>query len=389
MVLGGRPKIRALPQTRLKGKYNQLGGVGSGSFAEVHKVLNLETGAIYVKKEAILGNNIDAGFANEIATLEKLRHPNIVEIKEWGMDEGKLCIILEYVSGGSLAEVIGQMKEPMPEQMMRRIIYQCLLGLEYCHLHGVVHRDIKARNILMSDTGVVKLADFGGAKEAAALLKKGELLDATLGLQATLLWMAPELLKSRFNCQADIWSLGCTMIEMATGQKPWEEQNFTSIYAAIKFLKKVKTGPRMPQNLSSSAQAFLSRCFICDYTLRPTATELLQDPWFHANETGGTLSYLSPISTSSSESPQGPGASAGSSGSVSEVKFNVGDTTLSTQSSEEIDEDDEIANRNWIWALEASVAPVVEFFMDLPPVTGPDKLLSTMDFLSMKDTVDD
>lgn len=405
MVLGGRAKIHALPQVRLQGKYNKLGAVGSGSYGEVFKVMNMVSGVIYVRKEAIM-SKVDASFANEIATLEKLRHPNIVGIKEWGMDEGKICIVLEYITGGSLDDVIHQMKEPMPESMMRNYVRQILLGLEYCHLHGVVHRDVKAKNILVNQDGVLKLADFGGAKEAVALLGL-ELLEATAGLQATLLWMAPELHDSRFNCKADIWSLGCTMIEMATRKKPWDEQNFQSFLAAMKFLKKAKAGPPMPKNLSPEAQAFLSRCFIRDHTLRPTATELLQDPWFHG-ETGASFasplsfSAMSTSSASSAETPQGPGASTPmavgttASSSVTEVKFNVGAGTLSTSQSaqsigiEEDEEEKELANRNWIFALETSVSPAA-YNLAAPAVTAvaPDRLLSTMDFMSMQTALDD
>jgi len=409
MVLGGRAKILAtLPQVRLQGKYSKLNAVGSGAYGEVWKVLDLASGRIFVQKEAILAK-VDGSFANEIATLTKLRHPNIVSFVEWGMDEGKMCIVLEFVTGGSLDDVIHQLKEPMPEARIREYVRQILFGLDYCHTHGVVHRDIKAKNILVTSEGTLKLADFGGAKEAVELMGTG-LMQATAGLQATLLWMAPELHDSRFNCKADIWSLGCTIIEMATRKKPWDEQNFENFFAAMKFLKKVKSGPPMPENLSPAAKAFLSRCFTRDYTLRPSAKELLEDDWFRT--AGGSLTSpfeftagsISATETSTgSEAPQGPSASTPNPGSsdatsVSEVKFNVGDGVLSTSRetsarstiSSLVDDYEEAMNRNWIFELAPSQPKFAAIAAEpLPGPTGPETLLTTMDFLSMKAADDD
>jgi serine/threonine protein kinase len=411
MVLGGRAKIHVLPQARLQGRYSKLNAVGAGSYGEVFKVLDLTTGVLYVWKEAILAK-VDGSFANEIASLTKLRHPNIVAIHEWGTEDGKMCIVLEFVTGGSLDDVIHQLKDPLPERMMRDYVRQILLALEYCHLHGIVHRDVKAKNILVTQEGILKLADFGGAKEAVALLGP-EMLEATAGLQATLLWMAPELHDSRFNCKADIWSLGCTIIEMATRKKPWDEQKFENVFAAMKFLKKAKGGPPMPKNLSPAAQAFLTRCFTKDPTTRPTATELLADEWFRTEEgscespfafsatsNSSNSSNSSSAASTGSEAPQGPSASSptgpnnsvSTSTSVTEVKFNVGDGALSQSQAgpsgfAEIHEEE--MKRNWIFDLSTSLPGAALHVPVTPAIVPPDQLLSTMDFLSMKSAVDD
>jgi len=338
------------------------------------------------------------------------------------MEAGKMCIVLEFVTGGSLDDVIQQQKDPLPESLIREYTRQLLLALDYCHTCGVVHRDVKAKNVLVTDGGELKLADFGGAKKSVDLLGK-DLLEVTAGLQATLLWMAPELHNSRFNCKADIWSLGCTIIEMATRKKPWDEQNFASFYAAMKFLQEVKTGPPAPQNLSVAGKAFLKRCFTRDYTLRPTAKELLEDNWFRPEE-GGKLPFaLSPSSTSTaassnsssssatSESPLGPsnstpvvtpvatpsspavGPSTSTSTSVTEVKFNVGAGVLSISQpappSGLVEEHEEEMKRNWIFDLAAS-GPLTALHAPptTPVVVAPDRMLSTMDFLSMQSVSD-
>jgi serine/threonine protein kinase len=266
---------------------------------------------------------------------------------------------------------------------------------------------LKSKNLLITQTGVLKLADFGGAKEAAALLSSG-LLEATVGLQATPLWMAPELVHSRFNCKADVWSLGCTIIEMATRKNPWNERNFANVFAVITFLEKVKGGPPMPKNLSVAAQAFLARCFIKDHTLRPTATELLADDWFRT-ETGSlespfafstSSSNSSSAASTGSETPQGPSAStptgpnnsASASTSLTEVKFNVGGGVLSqslTEPSGFAGEHEEEMKRNWIFDLAPSSTGTTARIPTTPAVVAPDKLLSTMDFLSMKSSEDD
>jgi len=217
-------------------------------------------------------------------------------------------------------------------------------------------------------------------------------------MQATLLWMAPELFHSRFNCKADIWSLGCTIIEMATRKKPWDEQNFESMFVAMHALKKAKTGPPMPKNLSPAAQAFINRCFTRDYTLRPTATELLADGWFPPVEGSSPLSSTpstksnSSTSSGGSETPQGPSASTpmSTSTSVSEVKFNVGPGLVSSQPSGLVDDEDEEMKRNWVFdSPPTSSITTASATPSASATVAPTTLLSTLDFLAMQSALDD
>jgi serine/threonine protein kinase len=128
MVLGGRPKVHALPQARVRGNYRKLDVVGTGAYGEVFKVQDQATGIIYVVKEAKLIDG-DTSFANEIATLLKLDHPHIVRIHDYGMENGKIAIYLEFVSGGSLYDMIQSQAQPMPENLIREYVRQILLAL--------------------------------------------------------------------------------------------------------------------------------------------------------------------------------------------------------------------------------------------------------------------
>lgn len=150
----------------------------------------------------------------EIDILSKLYHKNIVKYYGVNKNEDHLDILLEFCIGGSLVKLLDTYKR-FSESIIRKYTIQILEGLEYLHAHNIIHRDIKGANILVDRDGVCKLSDFGGAKmlvEEVNLQKNS--------FRGTPNWMAPETVKyleyTRFS---DIWSVGCTVIEMATGIK--------------------------------------------------------------------------------------------------------------------------------------------------------------------------
>ena len=124
-----------------------------------------------------------------------------------------MCLTL----GGSLLAIVNKFGA-LPEEATRRYTRQILAGLEYLHFNSVIHRDIKAANVLVDRNGVCKLADFGTAK------KVHELNSQKNSMTGTVNWMAPEVIKQeKYGRAADIWSVGCTVYEMITGQPPWSE----------------------------------------------------------------------------------------------------------------------------------------------------------------------
>jgi serine/threonine protein kinase len=151
---------------------------------------------------------------------------------------------------------------------------QILKGVEYLHKNRVVHRDIKAANLLVDIDGTIKLSDFGCARRYESDMQSG-LLNSVRG---SLLWMAPEVIKqSGYGRRADIWSLGCTLIELFTGKPPWN--NFDNSISAMLRIGLSSDLPEVPEAISPEARDFIYACLQRDAHLRPTASHLLHHPF--------------------------------------------------------------------------------------------------------------
>ncbi|KAI3694078.1 hypothetical protein L1987_77037 [Smallanthus sonchifolius] len=207
----------------------------------------------------------------KIDLLKNLNHKNIVKYLGSIKTETHLYIILEYVENGSLASIIKPDKfGPFPESLVAVYIAQVLEGLVYLHEQGVVHRDIKGANILTTKEGIVKLADFGVS------IKLSEADDNTHSVTGTPYWMAPEVIEMSEVCVAsDIWSVGCTVIELLTGVPPYYDlQPMPALFRIVQ-----DENPPIPDNLSPGITDFLHQCFKKDARLRPDAKTLLSHPW--------------------------------------------------------------------------------------------------------------
>ncbi|KAM0908200.1 hypothetical protein ACQ4PT_015608 [Festuca glaucescens] len=203
-------------------KYMLGDEIGKGAYGSVYKGLDLESGDFVAIKQVSLENipqedlNI---IMQEIDLLKNLNHKNIVKYLGSLNTESHLHIILEYVENGSLANIIKPNKfGPFPEPLAAVYIAQLLEGLVYLHEQGVIHRDIKGANILTTKEGLVKLADFG----VATKLTEADV--NTHSVVGTPYWMAPEVIEMSGVCAAsDIWSVGCTVIELLTCSPPYYE----------------------------------------------------------------------------------------------------------------------------------------------------------------------
>ncbi|KAI9804367.1 MAG: Suppressor of Sensor Kinase (SLN1) [Piccolia ochrophora] len=271
-------------------RWQQGNFVGGGTFGSVYAAINLDSGYVMAVKEIRLQDpqlipTIAGQIRDEMGVLEVLDHPNVVSYYGIEVHRDKVYIFMEYCSGGSLA---GLLEHGRIEDEMVIMVYalQMLEGLAYLHSSGIVHRDIKPENILLDHQGVIKYVDFGAAKIIA---RQGKTLAGdgasrqgkAKSMTGTPMYMSPEVIKGHTEGHqgaVDIWSLGCVVLEMATGRRPW-----ASLDNEWAIMYNIAQGnpPQLParDQLSDLGIEFLKKCFIRDPAKRCTAPELLQDDW--------------------------------------------------------------------------------------------------------------
>lgn len=269
-------------------KYMKGAMIGQGSFGTVYLALHAITGELMALKQVEMpsssGSHLDAKKNNmvealkrEIGLLKELKHPNIVQYLGSNSDDTHLNIFLEYVAGGSVATMLVNYGS-LGEALISNFVRQILTGLAYLHSKDIIHRDIKGANILVDNHGSVKISDFGISKrvEASTLLSPstGKRGGPRVSLQGSVFWMAPEVVKqTAYTRKADIWSLGCLIVEMFTGSHP--HPNCTQLQAIFKIGNSSEARPDMPENASAEAKEFLERTFEIEHEKRPSADELL------------------------------------------------------------------------------------------------------------------
>ncbi|CEH17541.1 ste ste11 protein kinase [Ceraceosorus bombacis] len=263
--------------------------IGKGTYGRVYLALNATTGEMIAVKQVELPNTdsdrldvrqkgmVDA-LKSEIETLKDLDHPHIVAYLGFEETRQFLSIFLEYVPGGSVGSCLRKHGK-LEENTTKSFVHQVLTGLEYLHSKGILHRDLKADNLLVDQDGVVKISDFGTVRKGADDVY-GDV--ASMSLQGSIFWMAPEVLTSTrgYSAKVDIWSLGCVVLEMMAGRRPWSDQE------AVEAMFKIGAERRAPPipadvRLSKAAAHFLRNCFQTEPANRPTAAKLLTHVFPH------------------------------------------------------------------------------------------------------------
>jgi mitogen-activated protein kinase kinase kinase len=271
-------------------KYMKGALIGQGSFGSVYLALHAVTGELMAVKQVELPSaagtsqmdhkktNMVEALKHEIGLLRELKHKNIVQYLGSNSDESHLNIFLEYVPGGSVATMLVNYG-PLGESLIQNFVRQILTGLSYLHSRDIIHRDIKGANILVDNKGSVKISDFGISKRIEASTLGGSKKGAQrVSLQGSVFWMAPEVVRqTAYTRKADIWSLGCLIVEMFSGSHP--HPTLTQLQAIFKIGGSGDASPTIPDNAGDDARSFLSQTFLIDHEKRPSADELLASPF--------------------------------------------------------------------------------------------------------------
>ena len=260
--------------------------IGAGAYGRVFMGMNELTGGLIAIKEMVFTQDNEKemkSLQREVSLMRKFAHPNIVAYlgTEVG-DANTLYIFTEWVPGGSLQSLLKKFGR-FKESVVQNYTLQMLKGLKYLHENGVVHRDIKGSNILVDDRGNVKLCDFGASKQVTGGNNNlgGQTIQGdNLSLKGTPYFMAPEVItQTGHGRKADVWSLGCTVLQMSTGQPPWKALNFGNISALMYHIANTAEAPPMPDDMSPELRSFLNSCFLRNPLTRPSINELLQHPF--------------------------------------------------------------------------------------------------------------
>ncbi|EGY17192.1 MAP kinase kinase kinase mkh1 [Verticillium dahliae VdLs.17] len=258
--------------------------IGKGTYGRVYLGMNATTGEFLAVKEVEVNPKAAGGDKNkmkelvaaldqEIETMQHLDHDNIVQYLGCERKETSISIFLEYISGGSIGSCLRK-HGSFGESVVSSLTGQILNGLAYLHREGILHRDLKADNILLDLDGTCKISDFGISKKTDNIYGN----DKSNNMQGSVFWMAPEVIRSEgtgYSAKVDIWSLGCVVLEMFAGRRPWSKEE------AVGAIYKIANGETPPipdevrETISPLAIAFMLDCFTVNPHERPTADVLL------------------------------------------------------------------------------------------------------------------
>ncbi|XP_075511316.1 serine/threonine-protein kinase STY46-like isoform X2 [Primulina tabacum] len=253
--------------------------VASGSYGELYKgTYCSQEVAIKILKAERLNAELQKEFAQEVYIMRKVRHKNVVQFLGACTKPPNLCIVTEYMSGGSVYDYLHKQKGTFKLPSLLKVAIDVSKGMNYLHQNNIIHRDLKAANLLMDENEVVKVGDFGVARVRA---ETGVMTSET----GTYRWMAPEVIEHKpYDHKVDAFSFGVVLWELLTGQLPYE--HLTPLQAAVGVVQK-GLRPTIPTRTHPKLAELLERCWQQDPTLRPDFTEITESLQKISKEVGG------------------------------------------------------------------------------------------------------
>ncbi|KAI7750646.1 hypothetical protein M8C21_012692 [Ambrosia artemisiifolia] len=242
--------------------------VASGSYGDLYKgTYRSQEVAIKILKTERVNTDLQKEFAQEVYILRKVRHKNVVQFIGACTKPPSLCIVTEFMSGGSVYDYLHKQKGTFKLPTLLKVSIDISKGMNYLHQNNIIHRDLKAANLLMDEHEVVKVADFGVARVKA----QTGVMTAETG---TYRWMAPEVIEHKpYDHKADVFSFGVVLWELLTGKLPYEY--LTPLQAAVGVVQK-GLRPTIPKNTPPKLAELLEKCWQQDPSLRPDFTEIIE-----------------------------------------------------------------------------------------------------------------
>ncbi|KAI9203054.1 kinase-like domain-containing protein [Polychytrium aggregatum] len=286
-IVGAKTEKPVEIKPRYIGNYNILKTLGEGSFAKVklavHRLTNQQVAIKIMDKEKLPDEYSLRNIHREAQIMRMLNHVNIIQLYEVMETRKELFLVLEYAQGGEVLDYIvahGRLKEPEA----RKFVTQIISALEHCHSLNIVHRDLKAENLLLGDEMTIKISDFG----LSNVFDKAKTLGTCCGSPV---YSAPELIEGRryIGPEVDIWSLGVNVYAMVVGDLPFADSNISALYESI-----LKGKYEIPDFVSAECRDFISKLLVVNPKKRYTCAQIKEHPWLTQ---GNAVLYSSPPPT--------------------------------------------------------------------------------------------